>query len=194
MAHFTGPSADVDRAAFEKGGTVATKWSFADADEQVRAYLTSYVDEQYSSKQDTVDNLKRSLGSLVLDRDKQSANEFMRNSEYYLRGRLATGAHKHLFVSIVHGGFVYGLLQCYTGLKEGAIAANGIGWTWPGRQLQSSKGSPVSLPGGALWYRRGAYDGFSDNPTSTAKPVIPQDWPLFVSTAAGAVDLYDAIP
>lgn len=170
------------------------KWTLADDAEQVRVSITKYVDEQYSANQNIVENLGRSLGSLTLDRDSQSSNEYMRDAEYYFRGRLATGSHKHLFTSIVHGGGVYWLLECYSGLKMGALAAKSIGWSWPERQLQTSKGSPVSLPGGALWYRRGAYDGFFDNPTSTTKPVIPNHWPALVNAPTGAQDAFDVIP
>jgi hypothetical protein len=158
------------------------RWTSAQHDEQVVLLLNRFIGEQYGPKKTLLENLTDAHGSLVSARHADQGLEWYRDADYYFWGRCLCAGRKDYFTKIVWGGAGYSALELiYNPAKVVAVGIDGcLGTKLEKNHLRSDKNNPNASPGGGLWYKRGAYDGFLDNGRIVAKPSIPNSWPSYL--------------
>ena len=174
------------------------RWTRKQHDEQVRMILQTCIDQQASSKKNLLEMLNDAHGTLNSARMTDQGSPFYRDADYYMWGRCTVAEHKHWYTKLIWGNAVLAAqVLIYNPAK---IAAQGSDYWLHTGFLQRSKGhwglrtdssNPNSLPGGGLWLKRGAYDGFKDVATSKTKPTLPLFWPDWLY--ASGLDGFEAI-
>ena len=161
-----------------------SKWTFAQHTEQVRLILTQAIDAKYSSRKTAIEILNDAHGFINMQRMTDQGSVFFRDADYYLWGRCLVADNPSLFGRLTMGtvlgaGALAALQFIYNPAKMGAVSVDTIslGHTQMQRRLRTDFNNPNAPPGGALFLKRGSWDGYHDNPSAMVKPLVPMHWP-----------------
>ena len=156
-------------------------WTMADDEQQVIRLIEDYLNRAYTSGSTTEETLEAAQSKAENARTTNGMDDNLRDAEYYLKARWLICQRKHLFTRIfcAAGGVV--LTHFYEGLKT-VITEPWNYWTGS-NVMRANPGNLNALPGGDMWVKRGAWDGFGDIASSQAKPSFLKNWPLLLDLA-----------
>lgn len=124
---------------------------------KVKRKINEYLDSAFAFKGKHPISLRiqSALSKATTEREKEgnSRNIVLRDSEYYLHGLYATAAG-----DVRHTVGAYGV-TVYVALKYAAYAAKEMGVDWFEEFLRTDPDKPTSEPGGILWAYSGLCDG-----------------------------------
>jgi hypothetical protein len=101
--------------------------------------------------------IQSALAKVTARRDEpgMSANEELRDAEYYLHGLYGASAHDWAHIAPTLG------VTVYNAIKWATLRCADAGFPELEKIVRTQPGNPVSEPGGTVWAYRGLKDGFN---------------------------------
>jgi len=156
-------------------------WTEADDERMVINFIDDYINRAYAAGLTTEEILESAQSKAENARQNNGMDDNLRDAEYYLKARWLICKRKHFYSRIICSVGGVALTHFYEGLKT--VITEPFNYWTGSNVMRANPGNRNALPGGDLWVKRGAWDGFGDTASAQVKPIFFKTWPLMLDLA-----------